>query len=57
MLEQVARRSWGCVVIVRVCVQVGWGFEQRDLLKDAPAPEGAVGLGDLSMYLPTQTVL
>ncbi|KAK4826107.1 hypothetical protein QYF61_005245 [Mycteria americana] len=36
-LEHVAQRSCRCPIIGSVQSQVGWGFEQPDLLKDVPA--------------------
>ncbi|KAK4824617.1 hypothetical protein QYF61_016923 [Mycteria americana] len=35
--EQVAQRSCGCPIIGSVQCQVGWGFEQPDLVEDVPA--------------------
>ena len=46
-LEQVAPRSCGCPVFGSVQGQAGWGFEQRDLVKDVPAHGSGVELGDL----------
>ncbi|KAK4824765.1 hypothetical protein QYF61_018499 [Mycteria americana] len=43
-LEQVAQRSCGCPIIGSVQDQVGWGFEQSDLVKDVPAHGRVVGL-------------
>ena len=36
-LEQVAQRSCGCPIPGGAQGQVGWGFEQPDLVKDVPA--------------------
>ncbi|KAK4810510.1 hypothetical protein QYF61_004290 [Mycteria americana] len=36
-LEQVAQRSCECPITGSVQGQVGWGFEQPDLVKDVPA--------------------
>ena len=35
-LEQVAQSSCGCPITESVQGQVGWGFEQPDLVKDVP---------------------
>ncbi|KAK4826803.1 LOW QUALITY PROTEIN: hypothetical protein QYF61_011611 [Mycteria americana] len=46
-LDQVAQRSCGCPIIGSVQGQVGWGFEQPDLVGDVPAHVRGVGLGTL----------
>ena len=43
-LEQVAHRSCGCPIPGSVQGQVGWGFEQPDLMKDVPAHGRGAGL-------------
>jgi len=57
LCEQFAQRSCECSVTGSVQSQVGWGFEQPDLVKDVPACGMGVGLDDLQWFLPTQTVL
>ena len=42
-LEQVAQRSCGCPLPGSVQGQVGWGFEQPDLVADVPAHGRGVG--------------
>ena len=46
-LEQAAQRSGGCPIIRSVQDQVGWGFEQPDLVIDVPPHGREVGLGYL----------
>ena len=46
-LEQVAQRSCGCPIIGSVQGEVGWDFEQPDLVEGVPAHGRKVGLGDL----------
>jgi len=38
---------WKCLNIQSVQAQVGWSFEQPDLVKDVPASGRGLGLGDL----------
>lgn len=38
-------------------IQNGQGFEQHNLVKDIPACGTGVGLNDLKVFLPTQTIL
>jgi len=46
-LGQVAQSSCGCPITGRVQGQVGWGFEEPDLVKGLPAHSRGVGLGGL----------
>ena len=46
-VEQVAQRSCGCPIPGNIQGQVGWGFEQPDLVEDVPAHSRRVGLDDL----------
>ena len=46
-LAQVAQRSCRCPIIGNVQGQVGWGFEQPDLVKNVPVHGREVGLDDL----------
>ena len=46
-LEQVAQRSCRCLIIGSIRNQVGWGFEQPDLVQDVPARGRGVGPDDL----------
>ncbi|KAK4826809.1 LOW QUALITY PROTEIN: hypothetical protein QYF61_011617 [Mycteria americana] len=45
-LDQVAQRSCECPIIGSVQGQVGWSFEQPDLVGDVPAHGSNVGLDD-----------
>jgi len=46
-LGQVAQRSCGCPIPEIVHGQVGWGFEQPDLVADVSARGRGIGLNDL----------
>jgi len=46
-LEQVAQRSYGCPLPGSVQGQIGWSFEELDLVKDIPAYGSGVGLDGL----------
>jgi len=51
-IEQVAQRGCGYPIAGSVQVQVGWAFEQPDLMKDVPAHDREVGLDDLRKFIP-----
>lgn len=57
VVRQIVQRSWGCPIIESVKIQNGQGFEQHNLVKDVPACGTGVGLNDLKVFLPTQTIL
>ena len=42
-LEEVAQRSCGCSIPKCVQSQVGWGFEQPDLVEGVPVHDRVVG--------------
>ena len=56
-LGRVAQKSCGCPVMGSVQGQVGWGFEQIDLVEDVPVHGRGVGLGVPYRLLLTQTIL
>jgi len=56
-LEQVAQRSYGCPFPGSVQGQIGWGFEQPELVEGAPTHSGEAGTRWSLRFFATQIIL